>query len=309
MTHQINWKKIGLYLLLSFGISWTIAGIMKLLDLQLSSTISTVLIATLYMPAPAIATFIIQKWIYKENFLQYGWAFDKKNIKWFGYTILLFLLLIVLSFIAIGIFGNTHLIENFGQLDFSQRNFDEQLLAIIKQKADIGDKKIPSLPAIPMLFVFLLQGIVAGITINLPFVFGEELGWRGLLLKETQKMGFLASSLFIGIVWGIWHLPIILMGHNYPTNPQMGALMMCLFTTAFCPLFAYIRLKTQSILGPSMLHGMINAVAAIFLLYVANGNPFCSSIAGWAGVFAGVVITILIYVFDRQFVEGFAEVE
>lgn len=98
MTHQINWKKIGLYLLLSFGISWTIAGIIKLLDLQLSSTISTVLIATLYMPAPA--TFIIQKWIYKENFSQYGWAFDKKNIKWFGYTILLFLLLITLSFIA-----------------------------------------------------------------------------------------------------------------------------------------------------------------------------------------------------------------
>lgn len=309
MLHQINWKKIGIYLLLSFGISWAVAGVLKLLDLELSSTTAMVLIAAIYMPAPAIATFIIQKWIYKEGFSEYGWRFDKKNIKWFLYTIVAFLLLIALTFAMIGLLGNTHLIANFGELDFSQSNFDKQLLALIKQKADIGDKKIPSLPAIPMLFVFLVQGIIAGITVNLPFVFGEELGWRGLLLKETQKMGFLISSLFIGIVWGIWHLPIILMGHNYPTNPQMGALMMCLFTTALCPLFAYIRIKTQSILGASMLHGMINAIAAIFLLYVANSNPFFSSIAGWAGVLAGVVITMLIYVFDRKFVEGFAEAE
>jgi len=38
---------------------------------------------------------------------------------------------------------------------------------------------------------------------------GEELGWRGYLLRELQKRHtLLASSLWVGIVWGFWHVPL-----------------------------------------------------------------------------------------------------
>lgn len=46
----------------------------------------------------------------------------------------------------------------------------------------------------------LIQGLIAGITINALAAFGEELGWRGLLQKELAWMGFWRSSLLIGMI-------------------------------------------------------------------------------------------------------------
>ena len=57
----INWKKINLYIIMAFGFCWTIALIMKLAHIEYGSTISFIIIGGLYMPGPAIATFIIQK--------------------------------------------------------------------------------------------------------------------------------------------------------------------------------------------------------------------------------------------------------
>ncbi len=115
-------------------------------------------------------------------------------------------------------------------------------------------------------------------------------------------MGFLKSSGFIGLIWGLWHLPIILMGHNYPHHPYFGIVIMCLFTLSVSPLFTYVRVKTKSVLGPSMLHGMINPTGPMYLLFIANGNELYSSIAGWAGVIAGIILTICIFLFDEKFV-------
>jgi uncharacterized protein len=303
METTINWKKIGLYILLSFGISWMAALLMKLLDIEYSSTAAKAMIGLLFMPGPAIAVFIIQRFIYKEGFEKYGWSFNKSDIKKYLEVALWFLLLTALCLTTIAFLGNTHLIDKFGQLDFSQASFDGN----IKQLA--AGNLPASLPKINPSFAFIiiiLGGLISSITFNLPFMFGEEFGWRGLLLKETQGLGFIPSCLFIGLVWGIWHAPIILMGHNYPSNPIAGVGMMCLFTIGLCPIFAYARLKTQSILGPSMLHGMINSTAAIYLLFIINKNEFCSSIAGWSGVIAGTLFCIGIYLFDKKFVKEFS---
>ena len=85
--------------------------------------------------------------------------------------------------------------------------------------------------------------------------------------------------------------------------------MMILSTVSLSPLFAYIRIKTKSILGTCMLHGMINATGAMYLLYIANGNELYSSIAGWAGIIAGVVLTICIVLFDKKFVAAYTAFE
>src|SRR5215470_10426274 len=116
----MNWKKVNLYILFSFAFSWTIALIMQLGHVNIGSILGTILLAGLYMPGPALATFVIQKFIYKEGFRQYGWTFDKKAIRWILFTPLIFLTLTILTFLIVGLLGNTHLIPAFGQMDFSQ---------------------------------------------------------------------------------------------------------------------------------------------------------------------------------------------
>ena len=100
-------------------------------------------------------------------------------------------------------------------------------------------------------------------------------------------------------------MPLTLMGHNYPNHPYLGIIMMCLFTVAVSPLFAYVRIKTKSILGACMLHGMINATGAMYILYIANRNEICSSVVGLAGIMAGIILTICIFFFDKEFVQNY----
>jgi hypothetical protein len=188
----MNWKKVSLYLLLSSAFSWTVALIMALANVSLGSITGMVLLAALYMPAPALATFVIQKYIYKEGLKQYGWTFDKKAIKWILFTPLLFLALTLLTFATIALLGNTHLIPQFGELDFSQEHFDLRLRELASGKIDLDNVEFPQVPPLLGFFAMLGQAVIAGSTLSLPFMFGEEFGWRGLMFRETQKMGFSA---------------------------------------------------------------------------------------------------------------------
>lgn len=305
----MNWKKINLYILFSSAFSWTAALFMALMHVNLGSILGTVLLVGLYMPAPALATFVIQKYLYKEGFKQYGLTFDKKAVKWILVTPLLFLALTLLTFAIIYVFGNFLSIPQFGEIDFTQENFDLRLREQAKDKVDLDKIEIPHIPPLLGFLAMLGQAIIGGSTISLPFMFGEELGWRGLMLKETMSLGFLKANGFIGLVWGIWHFPIILMGHNYPHHPYLGIFMMILFTISISPLFAYARLKTKSILGACMMHGMLNASGVLYALYIANGNELYSFIAGWAGIIAGIVLTICILLFDKKFVTEYSTTE
>jgi membrane protease YdiL (CAAX protease family) len=214
-----------------------------------------------------------------------------------------------LTFGIIALFGNSHLLPQFGQLDFTQEHFDLLLRELASGKIDLDTVEIPHITPLLGFSAMLGQAIIGGSTLSLPFMFGEEFGWRGLMFRETLKMGFLKASAFIGLVWGIWHFPAILMGHNYPHHPYLGILMMCLFTMAVSPLFTYVRIKTKSILGPCMLHGMINATGAMYALYIANGNELYSFVAGWAGIIAGIALTICIFLFDKKFVTEYRTTE
>lgn len=54
----------------------------------------------------------------------------------------------------------------------------------------------------------------------LPGAFGEELAWRGFLFPELQRMtSFTTASLIGGVVWALWHLPLILFSDYHSTAP------------------------------------------------------------------------------------------
>ena len=111
--------------------------------------------------------------------------------------------------------------------------------------------------------------------LNLIPCFGEEWGWRGYLLpKVAQRMKFLPSVLLTGFIWGIWHAPIIVAGHNYGMGysgyPWAGVAAMCVFCVVVGTLFSYITLKAKSCWPAVLAHGMLNGTAAVGVLFLAN---------------------------------------
>lgn len=131
----------------------------------------------------------------------------------------------------------------------------------------------------------ILGGLLAGATVNLLFALGEELMWRGYLWEKLKAKGFWPASLEIGLVWGLWHAPLILMGHNYPSAPILGAGAMTLFTLLLTPTLLYLREKGGSVLAPALLHGTLNGVAGLSLLPFLRTHDLLVGVLGLPGFF------------------------
>jgi uncharacterized protein len=299
----INWRKLGLFIALAYAISWTAALALWLSGVVYGSLLSIALIALLYMPAPAIATVIVQKGIYKAPLSAYGLIGRGTRWRWLLATTGGVWLLVLGAFAIIALAGNLLGLSAFGRVDWSSAGLLARIGALTGTAVDPAALPIPPLALFGLSFV---QATIFGWTINLPFTFGEELGWRGLMLRETQALGFWRSNLLIGIVWGLWHAPIIALGHNFPGQPVLGVLMMTLFTIALSFPLAYCTIKTRSIWGPSGAHGVINALGGLTALFVAGGGALFNSVAGVAGIVAALLLTLVIIVLDRRFVREYA---
>jgi membrane protease YdiL (CAAX protease family) len=298
-------KKVLQFILITFLISWSVALAAYLLHITYGSISFLVVIAFGYMPAPAYATLILQKRVYRETLKPYGFTLKNISPRWLLITTVGFAWFIVLgTFVVIAILGNVFGVALFGRIDFSEAAFLHQLTVFARGAFGNVPEHLP-IPPVAIFPLAMVQGSIAGFTFNLPFTFGEELGWRGLLLRETQKAGFVKSNLFIGVVWGLWHAPIILQGHNYPGHPVAGIFMMTLFTTTLSFPMAYCRFKSRTILGPSALHGMINPLGVLTVLFVLGANPLFGFVAGLAGIAVILLLTIGIFIFDKKFIRDY----
>lgn len=108
----------------------------------------------------------------------------------------------------------------------------------------------------------------AGVAVSLVSALGEEIGWRGLLVPELAKMlPFPLVSLFSGLIWAVWHMPMILFSdYNLPGTPKWyAALMFLILVTGISFVFAWLRLKSGSLWTATVLHASHNIfVQAIF---------------------------------------------
>ena len=298
-------KKVRQFILLTFLLSWSVALTAYLLHITYGSILSTVILAVCYMPAPACATMILQKLVYRDTLTPYGFTLKNLSWHWLLITTVGFAWFTVLgTFVVIGVLGNVFEVSLFGRIDFGEAALLQQIAIFSRGAFGHLPEHLP-VPPVVIFLLALVQGVIAGFTINLPFTFGEELGWRGLLLRETQRWGFLKSNLFVGVVWGLWHAPIIAQGHNYPGHPVAGIFMMTLFTTALSFPMAYCRFKSRTILGPSALHGIFNPLGVLTTFFVVDANPLVGFVAGIAGIAIILLLTISICLFDQKFIRDY----
>ncbi len=100
--------------------------------------------------------------------------------------------------------------------------------------------------------------------VNLPLILllggplGEELGWRGYALPVLQdRWGWRAASLVLGLVWGVWHLPLFFIEGTSQAHIPLALFL--LSVVAMSVLFAWlIRRTAGSVVAALLLHTAIN---------------------------------------------------
>lgn len=97
------------------------------------------------------------------------------------------------------------------------------------------------------------------------FGFGEEFGWRGYLTPKLEKlMPSAAAILVTGVIWGLWHAPLIACGHDfgkgYWGDPWLGIILMCVACIGFSFYLTALTKATGSSLTAGVAHMAINNI-------------------------------------------------
>ncbi|MEG1316088.1 MAG: type II CAAX endopeptidase family protein [Oscillospiraceae bacterium] len=158
-----------------------------------------------------------------------------------------------------------------------------------------------------MIISQILMSLLLSPILNIITCAGEEWGWRGYMMpKLTERFKFLPACLIGGLIWGLWHMPLTIMGHNYGLGyagyPFTGIAAMCVFCIVVGTFLTYVSLKTGSFWPAAIAHGMLNGIAAVGIYFTAADkapNPFvgpaATGILGGAGLIVLALVCLLLW--------------
>ena len=245
--------------------------------------------STVYMFFPLLTALVLQA-IDKEKFNHTGLVNFKVSWPW----LVAWLLPVVVALACIPVnswMPGVELQYNSEQL-INQYHVPEDQQEMVREQ-------LGKMPSYLLVISIIFSGLIAGITVNAIAAFGEEYGWRNYLVGALHEVKFWKAALFIGIVWGIWHFPLILMGHNYPNEPYWGVLLMVVMCILWGVIELYFVLKSKSMVVAAIMHGTFNAVSGITIYFILGGNDFLNGMTGLTGFIVMAVTIVCIWLYDK----------
>jgi hypothetical protein len=228
----------------------------------------------LVMWVPAVATLVTTRWVTREGM---GGTMLRLG-SWKPYVVMA--VVVPLWFAAV--YGLTWAL-GLAQPDWRLAG----LYAMIRATgADMTGAPSPGL----VLVALLAASVTAGPLLNSALALGEEIGWRGYLLPKTLPLGLPAAHLITGVIWGLWHVPIVLAGFNYPGAPIAGVVAMCCLTTTLGITLNVLTLRYESSLLAAWIHGLFNGqVYGVWRPMFPGVNPLVGGFTGLIGI-AGLLL-------------------
>ena len=287
-------KRLAVFLGVTFGLSWTtwaIAGVITGAVTQgVSASLPMIAIVAVSMFFPLVGALTANAVAPKEQRIDLG---VRPRIKGNGRLYALaWLMPAVLTFIGGALFFLV-----FPQL------FDGDAAQL---RSALEASGVPADQLGLIVMGQLLAAVTVGPLINSIPSLGEEVGWRGMLLPLLcERMSERRAAIVSGVIWGLWHAPIIAMGHNYgvgyPGFPITGILTMVVACTSIGCLLSWLRLRSGSVWPCAVAHGAINAITNAGVLFSTAGATLYGPSA--LGLVAGIPTMLLAVYCWRQLAE------
>ena len=281
----VAWRQVIWFVILTFALTWLVVLPLYFID-------DANLFQTLYLPValvmmgiPALVSWgVVCKTQPKgQRAAALGFRRPRPVGRFLGYLGLAFSIPLGIALLSLPIAAALGLytfdLENFSGL---QQVFDE---------AGAG-----SMPVELMLVSQLLNVVIAAWVINLLPALGEEIGWRGWLTPQLLPLGVIPTIAITGVIWGLWHTPLILLGHNYPHLPGWQAVgFMVVFCTLLGGILAWLSIRSRSVWPAALGHSTINAIGGLPLIFSAE-TTFDTAHVGITGTTAWLVTGLVLLV-------------
>ncbi len=283
-------RPLAVFLAVAFGVSWALGGLLAILGRDAHIAVRTAIMIA-YMFGPALGAVVAQR-VAGERPLAPLKVGLRPN-RWWLYAWLVPLAVQPL------ILGVSLLLPGVHWAPDMSGFFERLAEALPKEQIEEARAQMSAMPPALYWAMLLGQPLVAGLSINALAAFGEELGWRGWLFRHFARLGFWRRALVVGGLWGLWHAPVILQGHNYPQHPVLGVVLMTLFCVLAAPLLDLARARGGSVWAASIMHGTINAAGGLSLLFVRGGGDLVVGMTGAAGLLVLASACLVIWLVDR----------
>jgi membrane protease YdiL (CAAX protease family) len=190
------------------------------------------------MISPALAALITLK-IKKRPISSLPWSL--KEVKYLRLSYVTPLLYVSIAYVLIWLFG----FGNFINVEKITQWSTELGIAASNQ----------TLVMIVMIFLLLTVGVIK----NLGSTLGEEIGWRGFLIFELRKvMSFKSLAIVSGIIWAIWHFPIINLMYGSGENLLLHLSAFTIMIIGMSVILAYFTFKSNSLWPAAIYHSIHN---------------------------------------------------
>ncbi len=263
---SVAWRHVIGFVVLAYGLAWAIWAALlgptikvALQDGRTPEHFTATAAVTLGMYAPALAAVLMRLFISKEGLRRALGPLPSLKIG-------LAAVLLPLAFVLI-------------------------LIAIVTM-INVGEPT-PGKPMGSLLAILTFVGVPIGTLL----AFGEEFGWRGYLLPKLLPLGEVKAALIVGLIWGPWHLPVLIVGLNYPGQPIIAVLAVFLLSATLLS-FLHTRFYVASgysLIAVALLHGSLNTFSdRLTDQNHLSGNPLIVSAGGLiasALLAAGMFIT------------------
>ncbi len=248
-------KEVILFLILTFALSAICYYLVSTATVHDTLLIYTVML--MFCPATGA---VITRLYYQRNLKGFGLGWGKT--KWQLVAIFLPILVGLLMFGYVWISGNAAF--NYGD-------------------------------AAEMFSIAFIPAILSALAFNLFAAFGEELGWRGLLVPELAKfMTFTKLAILSSIIWTLWHFPIIIFGNYSGAGGLAYSLIVFVPQVVGAGVFlAWIRLKSGSVWSAVLFHGIWNYSIQVFYPALTIATAESELITGEFGWFSPLIWTII----------------
>ena len=146
----------------------------------------------------------------------------------------------------------------------------------------------------------VLRAVALGTVLGSIAAFGEEIGWHGYLVPQLYaRMGFTKTAFTRGIIWSVWHYPLIIGGVYGTTETPLWYRLVC-FTvtlTAVSFAFSWLRIKSGSLWTGVLLHAMHNLYLQEVFPSLTVDLPRTPYVTDEFGAFSAAAAVIVAVVF------------
>lgn len=258
VPERIPWIAVAVYLVIAFGGAW-----LSCLPLwtsgkelaELMTTTTFALSGTLMMWSPAIAAFIAVFVVQRPDkpWRELGFLI-RPFWRTLGFCVIAWnvpVLLNLMGALAVGA------MDGFA--------FGSGTLMDLYTKAGVTGMDAASLT-----WMTVLHTLFIAVPLGVSTALGEEIGWRGFLVQALAPLGKWTCAIVTGVIWGVWHAPLLLLGYNFQDRGIGGILLMVLFCIPVGAFFMWLRMRSETVWPAAIAHGSMNASVSLGLILWAN---------------------------------------